>query len=59
MAKLLGRSDLAPTYQPERAGDIKHSVADLNLATSLLDYHPVVSFERGLQAALNWYQSHR
>jgi len=56
MAGLLGRSDLTPTHQPERAGDVKHSLADLAKAKALLGYEPVVGFERGLKPTIQWYQ---
>ncbi|MGH7214437.1 MAG: NAD-dependent epimerase/dehydratase family protein, partial [Tepidisphaeraceae bacterium] len=32
MAALLGRADLKPEHRPERAGDVKHSLADLTRA---------------------------
>ena len=32
MAKWLKREDLKPIYAAERAGDVKHSLADLGLA---------------------------
>lgn len=57
MAQALGREDLKPTYAPERAGDIKHSFADLNLTRRTLDYEPVVAFEPGLARTINWYRS--
>ena len=57
MARALGRVELSPHYEPERAGDIKHSFADLERARKLLDYRPIVDFEVGLQATIGWYQS--
>jgi UDP-glucose 4-epimerase len=56
MARILGRDDLQPVYAPERAGDVKHSQADLTRARALLGYHPVVGFEAGLQTTLDWYR---
>jgi UDP-glucose 4-epimerase len=43
-------------YAPERAGDIKHSLADISLAGELLGYSPSVSFEEGLRRTVAWYQ---
>jgi nucleoside-diphosphate-sugar epimerase len=43
-------------YAPERAGDIKHSLADITLAAELLKYAPVVSFEDGLRQTVEWYR---
>ena len=57
MAAALNRPDLRPAHQPERAGDIKHSFADLNRATELLGYRPVVAFQPGLSQTLAWYKS--
>src|SRR5918993_2158909 len=50
MAELLGRPDLAPTYGPERAGDVKHSLADISRAREVLGYAPIVDFREGLAA---------
>ena len=48
--------DVQPIYGPERAGDIKHSNADISKAKRLLGYSPDWSFERGIQAAIQWYR---
>lgn len=56
MAALLGRSDLSPVYEPERAGDVKHSLADLRLARQLLGYEPIVAFDAGLESTVEWYR---
>ncbi len=55
MAGALGRPELAPRYLPERAGDVKHSVAGLEHAAAGLGYRPVVGFARGLAATVGWY----
>lgn len=38
-----------PSMEPERAGDIRDSVASIERATELLGYQPTVSFEDGLK----------
>ncbi|MGM0830642.1 MAG: SDR family oxidoreductase [Bacillota bacterium] len=48
--------DIQPIFGPERKGDIKHSNADINKAKELLGYDPDWSFERGIKAAIQWYQ---
>jgi nucleoside-diphosphate-sugar epimerase len=53
---MLGRPDLKPVYELERAGDIKHSYADVERARSALGYEPIVSFEEGLHPTLEWYR---
>jgi UDP-N-acetylglucosamine/UDP-N-acetyl-alpha-D-glucosaminouronate 4-epimerase len=50
----LGRT-VAVTYAPPRAGDVKHSAADISAARAGLDYHPRVSLEAGLQSTIAWY----
>jgi len=57
MAELLGRPDLTARYEPERSGDVKHSLADLTRVASVLGYKPVVDFEQGLRVTLAWYKS--
>jgi UDP-glucose 4-epimerase len=44
-------------YAPERAGDVKHSLADLSLAKRHLGYEPSVNFEEGLRRTIEWYRS--
>ena len=53
--KEIGSSDLVPTYGPTRAGDIKHSLADISKAKSLLGYEPIVSVRDGLKKVFGWY----
>ena len=47
---------IEPHFGPDRAGDIKHSNADISKAKALLGYDPDWSFERGIQAAIKWYR---
>lgn len=47
---------LEPNFGPDRAGDIKHSNADIRKAKELLNYNPEWSFERGIKAAIEWYR---
>ena len=44
-------------YGPERAGDVKHSLADLSMARNQLGYQPFVNFEEGLRRTIAWYRS--
>ncbi|MDR0890042.1 MAG: SDR family oxidoreductase [Oscillospiraceae bacterium] len=55
LTKALG-VDIAPIFGPDRAGDIKHSNADISKARTLLGYDPSWSFERGIAAAIDWYK---
>ena len=45
------------TYAPERAGDIKHSLADIELARQKLRYDPKVDFKEGLRRTVEWYRT--
>ena len=56
--KQIAGSDLAPQYGPERKGDVKHSLADISKAKSLLGYDPAVSVKEGLKTAFEWYRRH-
>lgn len=47
---------IEPKFGPDRAGDIKHSNADISKAKALLGYDPEWSFERGIKAAIEWYR---
>lgn len=48
--------DIEPDFGPDRAGDIKHSNADISKAKKMLGYDPDWSFERGIEAAIEWYK---
>lgn len=48
--------DIDPIYGPDRAGDIKHSNADISKARRLLGYDPQYDFDRGLKEAIEWYK---
>lgn len=57
LKKLIGyRGDVK--YGPERAGDVKHSLADISRAKQQLGYRPKVDFEEGLSRTIEWYRSH-
>jgi nucleoside-diphosphate-sugar epimerase len=53
--KITGK-DIAPVYAGARAGDIKHSQADISRAKEELGYEPKVSFEEGLRHTIEWYR---
>lgn len=55
LAGALGK-DTEPFFGPERAGDIRHSNADISKARNMLGYDPEWSFERGIEAAIEWYR---
>jgi nucleoside-diphosphate-sugar epimerase len=55
MAAAIG-SDMQPRYEEARAGDVKHSRADISLARELIGYDPRVSVADGLQKTMAWYR---
>jgi nucleoside-diphosphate-sugar epimerase len=57
IAAMLGRPDLQPRYLAERAGDLKHSFADLTRTRSILGYEPITDFKSGLAQTVAWYRS--
>lgn len=54
--RLLG-AGLTPVRGPARAGDVRHSRADISRARQDLGYEPAVSFEDGLRRTLDWYRA--
>jgi len=50
-------TNIKPTYVPTRPGDVKHSLADIELAQKTIGYRPVVSFRDGLKEAIKWYRA--
>lgn len=44
-----------PAYRDFRAGDVRHSQADISKAQSLLGYQPTHVIDAGLEEAMDWY----
>ena len=55
LCKSLGK-DIEPKFGPDRAGDIKHSNADISKARRMLGYEPEYSFADGIRLAIDWYK---
>ena len=43
-------------YDTPRAGDIKHSLADISRAKQALGFKVLVGFEEGLRRTVEWYR---
>ena len=54
LAKALGKN-IEPIFGPDRAGDIKHSNADISKAKKMLGYEPEWDFNKGIKEAIDWY----
>jgi UDP-glucose 4-epimerase len=52
---LTGRP-LSARYEPSRAGDVKHSLADITEARERLGYSPAVDFAEGLRRTVAWFK---
>jgi len=48
-------ADFKPNYQDFRAGDVRHSLADISKARTLLGYEPTHRISEGLIEAMDWY----
>jgi len=46
----------AAKHGPDRAGDVKHSLADITLAEKHLGYKSEIDFEEGLKRTVAWYR---
>ena len=53
LGALLHRT-VTPRFAPPRAGDVRHSLADIGQARRLLGYEPACDLKTGLKALLEW-----
>jgi UDP-N-acetylglucosamine/UDP-N-acetylgalactosamine 4-epimerase len=44
-----------PIYRDFRIGDVKHSLADISKAQTLLNYKPQYKIDKGLDESIDWY----
>jgi len=56
LTEALGKN-IEPNFGPDRAGDIKHSNADISKAREMLGYDPDYSFADGIKLAIEWYKN--
>ncbi len=54
LCEIMGKN-IKPLYYPPRAGDVKHSLADISRAKNLLSYDPRVDTITGLRKFVEWY----
>lgn len=50
------KTNIRPTHGPDRKGDVKHSLANIDKARTLLGYAPEITVKEGLQKTFNWYK---
>jgi nucleoside-diphosphate-sugar epimerase len=58
LQKIIG-TNLKPNYAETRAGDVRHSLADITRAENLLGYRPLVGLAEGLKYTVDWYQENQ
>ena len=52
--EVLGK-DVEPIFEPDRPGDVKHSLAGIDKARDLLDYEVKVGFREGLRKTVEYF----
>lgn len=50
-------TDLQPTFDQTRRGDVKHSQAGIEKAKELIGFEPVVDFDEGLRRTADYYRA--
>ncbi|MGE0130925.1 MAG: SDR family oxidoreductase [Blastocatellales bacterium] len=58
LQKIIG-ANLPARYEEFRAGDVRHSLADISRAEELLGYHPLVGLAEGLEHTVAWYRENQ
>ncbi len=56
---LTEKSEVVADYQETRAGDVKHSLADISRARKYLGFEPRVDLRTGLQLTIDWWKKSR
>jgi UDP-N-acetylglucosamine/UDP-N-acetyl-alpha-D-glucosaminouronate 4-epimerase len=56
LSEIVGRP-LKAQHAPARAGDIKHSLADITRAREILGYTGKIRFAEGLRRTVDWYRA--
>lgn len=56
LCRVAGRT-VEPLYAPGRKGDVRHSLADVGRAKSIIGFRPSVGFAEGIQRTYDWYRS--
>jgi UDP-glucose 4-epimerase len=57
LVEMIGRhlgKKIQPSYEAPRAGDVRHSLADIRKAETLLKYRPSVGMEEGVRRTIEW-----
>lgn len=57
MLQEISGKNIKPLYGPERAGDVKHSLASIEKISNVLGYKPMFKFKQGLSMVYSHYLS--
>jgi nucleoside-diphosphate-sugar epimerase len=50
-------TQIEPLFEEGRRGEVKHSLADITLASKMIKYAPEVEWEEGLERTVEWYKN--
>ncbi len=59
LKRVTGKTDVTAEYRETRVGDVRHSLADITRARTLLGYEPTVGLEEGLRKTMEWWSQSR
>ncbi len=59
LKELTDKTDVVADYREPRAGDVRHSLADISRARDLLGFKPRVDLRTGLQLTIDWWKGSR
>jgi len=59
LKSLTNKPDVSADYLEPRAGDVKHSLADITRARELLGFEPRVGLRAGLEFTIDWWKNSR
>ena len=49
------KTNIKPKHEKARSGEVRHSLADVSKARSLLNYNPEINFDQGLKKTVDWF----
>ncbi|MFC1667045.1 SDR family oxidoreductase [Candidatus Omnitrophota bacterium] len=50
------KKDIKPKFTPTRAGDVKHTLADIDRARNIIKFEPKIGFEEGLKKTIEYFK---
>jgi nucleoside-diphosphate-sugar epimerase len=59
LKEITGKRDVTAEYFDTRAGDVKHSLADITRAREFLGFEPKVDLRTGLKLTIDWWKNSR